>query len=429
MNPELLIAHFNRISDAPNAIPRLRNFILDLAVRGKLVEQDPSDEPATILLDRIRSEKARLVKGGQIRRQNLQPRIEPESIPFSIAKGWSWARLGDVIHLISGQHLQPGEYSEEKQGGLPYITGPADFGPNGLVITRNAIVKKAIATKGQVLLTVKGAGVGKTTICDLPEVAISRQLMAISAIEWSQQFLLLTTHRLAAALVKSARSLIPGISREDVDQFIFPLPPLAEQRRIVTKVDELMVLCDRLEEARAEGESRRDRLTAASHHHLNNGADRDTLRKHAHFFIGHLPRLTIRPHQIKQLRQTILNLAIRGKLVPQDPSDERAPELLKRIQIDKERLVKEGIIKKQRPAPPIEESSVPFSLQAVGLGRDLATWRKWLRAAREIGLNTIPAKEPSSCGWGIFHATHIGLDCRTFNESSRLLEAKERERN
>lgn len=93
----------------------------------------------------------------------------------------------------------------------------------------------------------KGAGVGKTAICDLTEVAISRQLMAMTAIEWSQRFLLLITHRLADTLKEAARSLIPGISREDVEQFLFALPPLAEQHRIVAKVDDLMALCDKLE--------------------------------------------------------------------------------------------------------------------------------------------------------------------------------------
>ncbi len=106
------------------------------------------------------------------------------------------------------------------------------------MITRYAIVRKAVAKKGHILLTVKGAGVGKTAICDLPEVAISRQLMALTVIKWSQQFLLLAIYRLAETLKESARSLRPGISREDVDQLVLPLPPLAEQQRIVAKVDE-----------------------------------------------------------------------------------------------------------------------------------------------------------------------------------------------
>src|SRR5580700_8193016 len=137
MNAELLLSHFDRISNAPDAIPRLRQFILDLAVRGKLVEQDSNEEPASKLLGRIQAEKARLVKEGKIRKQIPQPDIEPASSPFLLPEGWIWVRLGDVIQLLSGQHLQPGEYSEQKDGGLPYITGPADFGKNGLVITRH----------------------------------------------------------------------------------------------------------------------------------------------------------------------------------------------------------------------------------------------------------------------------------------------------
>jgi type I restriction enzyme, S subunit len=360
MNRDLLLNHFDRISEAPDAIPRLRRFILDLAVRGKLVEQDSNEEPASELFERIQAEKARLAKEGKIRKQIAQPDIDPASSPFLLPKSWIWARLGDVIQLLSGQHLQPGEYSEQKDGGLPYITGPADFGKNGLVITRHALVKKAIAKKGQILLTVKGAGVGKTAICNLPEVAISRQLMAMTAIEWSQQFLLLTTHRLAAALIESARSLIPGISREDVDQFIFPLPPLAEQHRIVTKVDELMALCGQLEAVRAERDGRRDRLAVATHHYLSNGTNAEAFRTYAHFCLKHLPRITTCVVHFKQLRQTILTLAVRGQLVPQDSADEPASALLKRIQAEKARLTKEGLLRKEKPLPPIDGDKIPF---------------------------------------------------------------------
>ena len=112
-----------------------------------------------------------------------------------------------------------------------------------------------------------------------------------------------------------------------------------------------MALCDRLEAAQTERESRRDKLAAASLHRLNNGADADEFREHARFHLRHLPRLTTRPEHIQQLRQTILNLAVRGKLVPQDPNDEPASELIKRIQTEKERVVKNGKFKKRKILP------------------------------------------------------------------------------
>jgi type I restriction enzyme S subunit len=257
------IQHLPQLTVRPDQLKQLRQTILSLAVRGNLVRQDPADQPASGLLKRILDEKARLMKEGKIRKQKLQAEIEPKETPFVLPQGWVWVCLGDVIHLVSGQHLQPNEYSTRNDSGPPYITGPADFGDHGLVITRYALVRKAVAKKGQILLTVKGAGVGKTAICDPQEVAISRQLMAMTAIAWNQQFLVLVTHRLAETLRTSARSLIPGISREDVDKFVFALPPLAEQHRIVARVAELMAICDRLEAQLTTAQTESSRLLEA----------------------------------------------------------------------------------------------------------------------------------------------------------------------
>jgi type I restriction enzyme S subunit len=332
MNAERLLAHFERIGEAPDAIARLRRFILDLAVRGKLVEQDPEDEPAEELLKRIAVEKVRLVKTGEMKRGKVLPPIEEDKLSFDLPSAWAFTRLGDLIHLVSGQHLQPHEYTENSWDGLPYITGPSDFADEGLRISRFALVRKAVAKKGQLLLTVKGSGVGKATTCNLPEVAISRQLMALMAIGWDDRFLILIANRLAVQLRNAARSLIPGISREDVEEFAFPLPPLVEQHRIVAKVDELMALCDQLEAARNQREQGRDRLVAATLQRLNQPAENlESFRKDASFTLQVLPSLTANTAQIKQLRQTILNLAVRGKLVEQDPEDEPAEELVERI--------------------------------------------------------------------------------------------------
>ncbi len=133
---------------------------------------------------------------------------------------------------------------------------------------------------------------------------------------------------------------------------VVPLPPIAEQRRIVAKVDELMALCDRLEVANVDLRNRQDRLAAASHHHLNNGADAEAFRRHAHFCLKHLPHLTTQPAQIEGLRKTILNLAVRGRLIPQDSEDEPVSELLKRIVAENAKLQKAKSIRPQKSVPP-----------------------------------------------------------------------------
>ena len=236
--------HLPRLTTRPEHIQGLRQAILNLAVQGKLVPQDPHDEPASELLKRIQTEKSKLKLGRLGAKEDL-PLIEADATLPEIPSGYQWVRLGQVITLLSGQHLQPGEYNEDGLG-IPYITGPADFGQGELTVSRYTVLHKSVATKGNILLTVKGAGVGKATFCDLTEVAISRQLMALQAIGWNQKYLMLVVSQLAAALKDAMRSLIPGISREDVLLFAFPLPPLAEQQRIVARVDELLALCDEL---------------------------------------------------------------------------------------------------------------------------------------------------------------------------------------
>jgi type I restriction enzyme S subunit len=151
---------------------------------------------------------------------------------------------------------------------------------------------------------------------------------------------------------------------------LFPmaLPPVAEQKRIVDRVDELMALCDKLEAAQAKREKRRDRLVAATLHGLNNGdaspapGTHPAFKDSARFYLNHLPRLTTRPQHIHQLRQTILNLAVRGKLVPQDPNDEPAEELLARIAATKLRLQAQGRIGREKLVDPVETDNLLFEI-------------------------------------------------------------------
>jgi len=174
---------------------------------------------------------------------------------------------------------------------------------------------------------------------------------------------------------------MPRLGTNDAVALAFPLPPLAEQHRIVAKVDELMTLCDQLEAVKTEREQSRDRLVAASLRQLqdSNGstprhqdAKKDKKSEQENLgtlalwresvFLQNLPRLTTRPAHIKQLRQTILDLAVSGKLVEQDPNDEPSAELLKRIQAEKKRLVKEGKLRKDKSSPPIAEQDERYEL-------------------------------------------------------------------
>ena len=359
MNPAQLLAHFDRISVAPDAISRLRRFILDLAVRGKLVEQDPRDEPASELLRRIEAEKTRFVKAGEIKKGKPLPAIEEDEIPFEIPANWRWVRLNDITSYI--QRGKSPKYSTGE--GLPVISqkcvqwGGLDL-ESAKFITRESIEDyEAIRflRSGDLLWNSTGTGTIGRIIKVMeppPKLVCDSHVTVVRCLEVDTEYVrswIRSDHVYAVIEDRAAGSTnqVELTSQLAMNQVV-PLPPLAEQHRIVAKVDELMALCDRLEAAQAERESRRDRLAAASLHRLNNGADADAFCEHARFYFNRLPRLTTRPEHIHQLRRTILSLAVRGKLAAQDPNDEPASELLKRIQEKKARLAKDGELKKDK---------------------------------------------------------------------------------
>jgi type I restriction enzyme S subunit len=240
--------HFDTLFTTEESINQFEQTILQLAVMGKLVPQDPNDESASELLKQIAGEKIKVLKEGRFKRgQSLQP-VNAKERPFELPNQWERVRLGDVIDLISGQHLGPDEYFDSpRPDTLPYLTGPAEFGEYSPEATRYTAERRAIAVDGDILLTVKGSGVGKTNVVVQPELAISRQLMAIRPIMLDGRFLKIVMDSLAEIFqAKSIGIAIPGISREDVLEAVLQLPPLAEQHRIVAKVDEIMALCNQL---------------------------------------------------------------------------------------------------------------------------------------------------------------------------------------
>lgn len=225
----------------------MKKSLLQYAIEGKLVPQRKEEGTAKDLLAEIRAEKARLVKEKKIKKSKPLPSITDDEKPFDIPDSWEWVRLGDIIELQSGQDFSPSKYSDTDKDGTPYITGASSFTENGVLENRWTKCPKCIATKGDILLVCKGSGYGKVTICNLEEVHIARQIMAIKQRAYLSiayiKFFLMARIKL---IKKNGQGVIPGISRDIVLNLLFPLPPLAEQHRIVAKLEELLPLCQQL---------------------------------------------------------------------------------------------------------------------------------------------------------------------------------------
>jgi len=304
MSAELLLQHFERISEAPDAIVRLRRFILDLAIRGKLVAQDANDEPAAELLKRIYARKATTKK--------VAPKTERQDLMFELPSGWCSASFGDVFSLEYGDNL-PAE-KRSNSGEFPV------YGSNGVVGSHlQCFVRSPCIVVGR-----KGsAGALNLSLaqgCCVTDVAY----YCVPPKEIDLLFAFKMFHTLR--LEDLGKGVKPGLNRSDAYALAIAIPPIAEQRRIATKVDELMALCDQLEAAKGECEQSRDQLVRATLQRLSQPNDEESFGEHAGFALSNLARLTGRAERIKQLRQTILNLAVRGKLVTQDVRDKPAPK-------------------------------------------------------------------------------------------------------
>jgi type I restriction enzyme S subunit len=372
MNPELLLTHFDRVSGAPEAIPRLRRFILDLAVRGKLVDQKSDDGSALALL----AKETPPAVPGAIRKQEIE--FVPKSrVPFGIPSNWIWVPLGDICSKTGSGSTPRGGKSVYQRVGVPFLRSQ-NVHDDGLRLDDVAYIDRQTHERmsgtavqpGDLLLNITGGSIGRCCVIpkELGQANVSQHVaiirVAVEEIEPYLHKLILSPYFQSFVLSEQTGAGRGGLPKNRMDRIPVALPPLAEQRRIVAKIDELIALCDQLEARERERETRRDQLVKATHHHLDNSRAPDALRKYGHFFIGYLPHLTVRPDQIEQLRLTILNLAVRGQVVPQNPNDEPTSELLKTIHTDKVRLIKDGKIKPQPPLPPIGLSQTPFRLPA-----------------------------------------------------------------
>ncbi|HHK8839656.1 TPA: restriction endonuclease subunit S [Escherichia coli] len=352
-------------------IKKLRELILELAVRGKLVPQDPNDEPASELLKRIAAEKAELVKQGKIKKQKPLPEISEEEKPFELPEGWEWVILATVGEIVGGGTPKSDNPQFWAKNGIKWIT-PADlYGLKGKYITSGARdispaglsnSSARLMPKGSVLFSSR-APIGYVAIADA-ELSTNQGFKSCvpyikESAEYIYYFLLASAKKIDA---EASGTTFKEVSGAIVSKILLPLPPLSEQLKIVSRANELMSLCDQLEQQSLTSLDAHQQLVETLLGTLTDSQNAEELAENWTRISEHFDTLFTTEASVDALKQTILQLAVMGKLVPQDPNDEPASELLKRIAQEKAQLVKEGKIKKQKSLPPISDEEKPFEL-------------------------------------------------------------------
>ena len=363
-----LVRHFDLIAQAPGGVARLRELILTLAVQGKLVPQDPSDEPASELLKKITLEKDRLVAEKKIRKVKSLPDIGDEEMFFELPGSWAWVRLNSIGDWGAG--ATPSRTNSNYYGGkIPWFKSgelTADYiGESEETVTEAALRECSLRLNqpGDVLIAMYGATIGKTAILDVVGTTNQAVCACTPFSGVSNSYLLLLMKALKPYFIsQGAGGAQPNISREKIIHTVIGLPPLAEQSRIVTRVEELMQLCDALEASGQLEAQQHAQLVSTLLGTLTQSETPEELAKNWQRIATHFDMLLDRPEAVEALEQTILQLAVRGLLVPQDPTDEPASILLKKIRTEKDHLIAQGKIKRDKLLPPITDEEKPFEL-------------------------------------------------------------------
>lgn len=370
-------------------IQKLRGLILELAVRGKLVPQDPNDEPASELLKRIQAEKAKLIAEGKLKKEKSLAVITDEEKLFELPKGWELTTLLSAA-VVNPRNNAPDDieasfvpmtyigsefsdkHQDEKRLWKDIKQGFTHFAEGDIGVAK--ITPCFENSKACVFENLEnGLGAGTTELHIVRPVVNTLSPRYVLAYLKSPRFLELGESKMTGT---AGQKRLP---KDFVESNPFPLPPLAEQHRIVSKVDELMTLCDQLEQQHSNAAEAHEKLVEHLLGTLTQAQNAQEFNSQWQRIYAHFDTLFTTEASIDALKKTLLQLAVMGKLVPQDPSDEPASELLKRIQAEKAKLIAEGKLKKEKPLAPIAEDEKPFQLPA--------GW-KWVRLAEIIKISS-----------------------------------------
>ena len=363
MNRETFLDSFGHVADAPGGIDGLKRLILNLAVSGSLVDQDEREESSAVVVERIAEERARLVAENKLRSPKRLGEIHDESKPFGLPAGWSWVWLSDVLlKLTDGTHHSP---PNGATGAYPYIS--AKNVKDGYMTLSDLtfvspehheeIWARCDPRPGDVLFVKDGATTGNAALVELNEpfsmLSSVAQLRPGPGLDSRYLLLAMRSPVVRSELRGGMKgSAITRTTLTKLGRVVFPLPPAAEQIRIVERVDELMTLCDELAEQQAARTEARAALTAAGLHLVAEAGTADDLGAAIASFADKID-LHLAPGDgelaaVKRLRQTIFDLAVRGRLTCQDPADLPATLLLDQIASERDRLIRAKEIRKPK---------------------------------------------------------------------------------
>ena len=367
MNLPNLLEEFNVVIDTAEGLTELRSLILGLAVRGKLVPQDPNDEPASELLKKIEAEKDRLYEEGEIRKPKKLGPLKPNKTFFSIPDNWEWDYLEHITYKITdGSHNPP----QKQEEGMPMLSA-RNIENDSLVWSNYRFIdpkdyqnerKRTDVYTDDVLLTIVGT-IGRSLVVKSKTNFVLQRSVALIRSDLESQFLafLLRSDYAFDYYLKNAKGTAQlGIYLGKLGKLSIAIPPLAEQHRIVQKIESLFAEVDELE-AKLNRQAKLDeKLQLAVNADVQQAPDAEASKSAWSFIITNFDTLYHTPEAIDNLKKNILNEAVRGRLVPQNPNDEPASELLKKIEAEKQRLYEEGEIRKPKKLTPVNEQKPPF---------------------------------------------------------------------
>jgi len=363
----LLDKYFETAFSAPDGVKKLRELILSLAMQGTLVPQDPSDQPASELLKEIEAEKERLIKEGKIKKSKPLSEITSDEIPYNLPESWEWIKLGQITEYNGRNNIQPNEILdntwlldlEDIEKDTSRIIYKAKY------FERKSKSTKSIFKKGDVLYGKLRPYLNKVVVADDDGVCTTEIAPIVPYLGIDPHFLKLLLKR--PSFLNYVNSLMYGVKMPRLGtnhavESIHPLPPFEEQKRIVKKIDRLMEQCDRLEKLRKEHHQKRLIIHTAARDRLLNAIDQNSLNQSWNFIQNNFGELYSVKENVSELRKIILQLAVMGKLIPQDPNDPPASELLKQIEEEKDKLIKERKVKKQKLLSKITPDEILYEI-------------------------------------------------------------------